>query len=129
MRAAYEYAGKSVSDQVDGLPAPATMARIVAKKKPRGVKSRDELWRIADGLGVPRSFLERGFAADPEEVRLSERVEALEHHRETVWDYLAELADLLGQVAPAVGTLPQVRTLRALRDTDHRTEHQQGAGQ
>lgn len=64
-RAALAYADIQVKDAEAKVGISyATMARIVSAKNPRGAHTVEELWRIADGCGVPRSFMERGFAGD-----------------------------------------------------------------
>lgn len=54
-----------------------TIKRLAAKKNPRGA-STDELWAIADACGVPRAFMEHGFATDKDGRTVEERLEALE---------------------------------------------------
>jgi hypothetical protein len=104
VRAALAYANIDVnkSDTLIGIGR-STMARIVSPSKPRGA-SIEELWRIADACGVPRSFMERGFDT-PSEVpadvtKRLERIEeavgqigTLDELVEQVWATLASRAD------------------------------------
>lgn len=61
-RAALAYANIEVKDSKDRIGIPySTMTRIVSPKNPRGARTVEELWAIADACGVPRAFMERGF--------------------------------------------------------------------
>jgi hypothetical protein len=65
VRAALAYANIKLTDKGSpvkvGSISQATMARIISPTNPRGA-SVEELWAIADACGVPRSFMEEGFA-------------------------------------------------------------------
>jgi hypothetical protein len=79
-RAALAFANIKLTDK--GAPvkvgsiSQSTMSRIVSPTNPRGA-SVEELWEIADACGVPRAFMEEGFAL-PVATDLERRVDALE---------------------------------------------------
>lgn len=86
-RAALAYANIKLTDKGEpvsvGAISQPTMARIISPTNPRGVKSLEELWAIADACGVPRAFMEEGFsepaAADDSRVAgLERKMEAVE---------------------------------------------------
>lgn len=62
VRAAATYASKEYKDiaAATGI-GESTILRIASPSKPRGAKL-EELWLIADACGVPRAFMEEGFA-------------------------------------------------------------------
>lgn len=64
-RAALAYANIDVKESKKriGISSP-TMARIVSPTSPRGFRSIEEAWLIADRCEVPREFMEHGFAYD-----------------------------------------------------------------
>lgn len=44
-----------------GIITASTFRRMIARSNPRGARTIEELWEIADLAGVPRSFMEDGF--------------------------------------------------------------------
>lgn len=109
VRAALAFAGIDVKDsQAKVGISYATMERIVSPSKPRGA-SLDELRQIADACpGVPRWFLEHGFAP-PAETGADE-----------LRQDLSDLRDDLKQLAATVAQ--QSRELRELRGQGHRRQ-------
>lgn len=80
-RAALAYANIKLTEKGEpvsvGAISQPTMARIISPTNPRGVRSVEELWAIADACGVPRSFMEEGFSSvEPDGLLV--RLEALE---------------------------------------------------
>lgn len=62
IRAAIAYSAKEHAEiaEISGVPV-HTIRRIVSTKNPRGA-DLEELWLLADACGVPRWFVENGYA-------------------------------------------------------------------
>jgi transcriptional regulator with XRE-family HTH domain len=88
-RAALAYADIDVKDSAERVGiSSATMQRIVSPTSPRGVRTVEELWMIADACGVPRSFMEAGF----EQANGDDRLASLEAQITELRAGLASLA-------------------------------------
>jgi hypothetical protein len=121
VRAAIAYSGLEHADVIErtGIKRP-TLRRMVARTDPRAA-SLEEMRAIADVCGVPRAFMEEGFA--PLTARastLEERVDELDRRLRSVLDerqdLLAQMAELAGEaVARALesGELPTAGAGRA----------------
>lgn len=69
----------------------AAFARIVAKTNPRGFKTIEELWALADACEVPRWFLENGLESAP--------AYAVAHGGPSMADFtLLEDGEVVGQI-------------------------------
>ncbi len=100
-RAAIAFSGLDYREieKATGFSDP-TLRRITSRKSPRRT-SLEELWAIADACGVPRSFMEEGFAEGgpaPEE-----RLEAVEHQLRTQGQQLKAIEERLGSLTSVGG--------------------------
>jgi len=74
VRAAIAYSGMQadeVAERIGGEISVAMLRRITSSTRPRGA-SLDELWKIAEVCGVPRSWFESGQWDDQAEVAIAE---------------------------------------------------------
>jgi transcriptional regulator with XRE-family HTH domain len=117
VRAAIAYSGLEQVEIIErtGMRMP-TLRRIVARADPRAA-SLEELYAIADACGVPRVFMEEGFAplvasATALEQRVDELARQLSAVLDERQDLLAQMAQMAGEaVARALesGELPTAR--------------------
>jgi transcriptional regulator with XRE-family HTH domain len=98
-RAAIAYSGLELSEVAErtGIP-PGTLRNIMSRTAPKSGRI-ERLWAIADACGIPRAFMEDGWAAvavaEPPG-SLDERVAALE---ESVRQFEVERQELLAAAA------------------------------
>jgi transcriptional regulator with XRE-family HTH domain len=114
VRAAFAYKGLSKSARAKALGVSARqVTRIEAGE---ASVNPDRLAAIARATGVPRGFLEDGFA--PDEPTVPERLEATEHQVGTVRDEIKELRETDATLQAGIVRLEQA--LQEIRDRDRR---------